>query len=296
MLQTIQARENRYICRMFMGDKKQIRIALLDLYEGQANQGMRCLREILNQYGEYNNLDVVWHEFEVRLEQQLPDLSYDIFISSGGPGSPLDSEDTEWEKKYFHWLQQVEEWNNNPGQVQKKYIFFICHSYQLACRYFKVAHVTKRKSTAFGVFPVHIIPGGKHELIFDGLRDPFYAVDSRDYQVIQPNHNRLRQMNATILCIEKERPHVPLERALMAIRFNEYMIGTQFHPEADAVGMTMYLQREDKKQTVIENHGFDKWKSMIDHLNDPDKILLTYSHVIPNFLNEAVDHLIEIEA
>ncbi len=279
-----------------MGDKKQIRIALLDLYEGQANQGMRCLREILNQYGEYNNLDVVWHEFEVRLEQQLPDLSYDIFISSGGPGSPLDSEDTEWEKKYFNWLQQVEEWNNHPGQVQKKYIFFICHSYQLACRYFKVAHVTKRKSTAFGVFPVHIIPGGKHELIFDGLRDPFYAVDSRDYQVIQPNHNRLRQMNATILCIEKERPHVPLERAVMAIRFNEYMIGTQFHPEADAVGMTMYLQREDKKQTVIENHGFDKWKSMIDHLNDPDKILLTYSHVIPNFLNEAVDHLIEIEA
>ena len=28
--------------------------------------------------------------------------------------------------------------------------------------------------------------------VFEGLADPFYAVDSRDYQVIQPNHDLLR--------------------------------------------------------------------------------------------------------
>ncbi len=66
------------------------------------------------------------------------------------------------------------------------------------------------------------------------------------------------------------------------------MLGTQFHPEADAEGMTMYLQRHDKKDMVIENHGIDKWQSMIDHLNDPDKISWTYSHVIPNFLDQAI--------
>jgi hypothetical protein len=98
-------------------------------------------------------------------------------------------------------------------------------------------------------------------------------------------------MGGRILCIEKERPHVPLERAIMAIRFSDYMIGTQFHPEADAIGMSMYLQTEEKKKTVIESHGFDKWQSMILHLNDPDKILWTYSHILPNFLNEAVEHL-----
>jgi hypothetical protein len=134
-----------------------------------------------------------------------------------------------------------------------------------------------------------------NEPIFQGLNDPFHAVDSRDYQVTQPNHKALRKIGATVLAIEKERPHVPLERAIMAIRFNEYMIGTQFHPEADATGMTMYLQREDKKKTVIENHGHEKWKSMIKHLNDPDKILMTYSHVIPNFLNQAVSSLQSVE-
>ncbi len=103
-------------------------------------------------------------------------------------------------------------------------------------------------------------------------------------------------MGAQILCIEKERPHVPFERAVMAVRFNQYMIGTQFHPEADAVGMSMYLQRDDKKQTVIENHGFEKWQSMIEQLNDPDKILYTYTHVLPNFLDEAVGSLLEVAA
>ncbi|HOA39450.1 MAG TPA: GMP synthase, partial [Flavihumibacter sp.] len=77
----------------------------------------------------------------------------------------------------------------------------------------------------------------------------------------------------------------------MAIRFNPYMIGTQFHPEADAIGMSMYLQRDDKKETVIKNHGFEKWHSMIEQLNDPDKIKWTYQQVLPNFIESSVAHL-----
>jgi hypothetical protein len=138
---------------------------------------------------------------------------------------------------------------------------------------------------------MHYMHNAENEPIFAGLKNPFYGVDSRDYQVIQPNHNRIKQMGGSILAIEKSRPHVPLERAIMAIRFNEHMIGTQFHPEADAVGMTLYLLKEEKKKMVIENHGAEKWRSMIDHLNDPDKILYTYARIIPNFLQRAVEQL-----
>lgn len=278
-----------------MGESNALKIAILDLYEGHPNQGMRCIREIINQYGESSNLDITWDEFDVRLKNEVPDLSYDLFISSGGPGSPLESEDTHWEKEYFQWLHSVEKWNNNSANLIKKGVFFICHSFQLACRHYKIGHVTKRKSTAFGVFPMHMLREGKNESIFDGLNDPFFGVDSRDYQVIQPHHNKLRAMGAKVLCIEKERPHIQLERAIMAIRFNEFMIGTQFHPEADAIGMSMYLQTEEKKQTVIENHGYEKWEQMIEHLNDPDKILWTYSHILPNFLDQSVSHIMQAE-
>ena len=65
-----------------------VRIAILDLYEGQANQGMRCIRQIIQEWGEFHGREVSWDEFEVRLENKVPDLSYDIYISSGGPGSP----------------------------------------------------------------------------------------------------------------------------------------------------------------------------------------------------------------
>lgn len=280
---------------MNFSGKKTVRIAILDMNEGLPNQGMRCIREILNQFGDTQNIDLEWDEYEVRLQKQVPDLSYDIYISSGGPGSPLESEGSEWENVYFNWLEKVMEWNNQDYHSQKKKIFFICHSYQLACRYLKIATVCKRKSTAFGVFPVHPLPVANEELVFNGLRNPFYAVDSRDYQVIAPNHSKLHQMGASILAIEKERPHVPLERAIMAIRFNEHMIGTQFHPEADAIGMSMHLQTEDKKRTVIENYGQEKWQSMIEHLNDPDKIMWTYAHILPNFLSLAVESMQPVE-
>src|SRR5215213_4869327 len=94
-----------------LNEPQKIRVAILDLYEGQANEGMRCIKEILNQFGEGNNLDLEWNVFDVRLKQQLPDFSYDIYISSGGPGSPLESEGLEWENKYFKWLKRVQQYN-----------------------------------------------------------------------------------------------------------------------------------------------------------------------------------------
>lgn len=280
---------------MDLNEQKRIRIAILDLYEGVANEGMRCIRQIISQWKEQNNLNISCIEFDVRLSKEVPDTSFDIYISSGGPGSPLESEGSEWENQYFNWLHAIEEWNSSANNRVKKSVYFICHSYQLACRHYQVASVIKRKSTAFGIFPIHLLEEGKNDPVFEDLPDPLYAVDSRDYQVIKPVYKTLKKLGASLLAIEKERPHVPLERAVMAIRFNAYMIGTQFHPEADAIGMTKYLLREDKKKTIIENHGKEKWQSMIDRLNDKDKIFLTYSLVLPNFLNSAVQLLQAVE-
>lgn len=267
----------------------QIKIAVLDLNEGVKNEGMRCIRDILNRIHQTSNAGISWEEFEVRKSIQIPSLDFDIFISSGGPGSPLESKDAAWEIAYFNWLDSINQWNNNPNKLQKKFVFLICHSFQLACRFFQIADVIKRKSTSFGVFPIHMLKyHGTVDPVFDGLQDPFYGVDSRDYQVVQPDKHKVHQMGGEILCIEKERPHVPLERAVMAIRFNPYIVGTQFHPEADAEGMSMYLLQEEKKKNVIENHGQQKWESMIEHLNDPDKISLTNSQILPNFILQAI--------
>jgi hypothetical protein len=74
-----------------MNPNKKIKIAILDLYEGFANQGMRCIHQIINDWAKGNNYTVQTDVFDVRLKLELPDLSYDVFISSGGPGSPLET-------------------------------------------------------------------------------------------------------------------------------------------------------------------------------------------------------------
>jgi GMP synthase-like glutamine amidotransferase len=159
------------------------------------------------------------------------------------------------------------------------------------CRYYGIADVCKRKSTSFGVFPVHVTPAGQQDPVFKGLRDPFYIVDSRDWQVIHPDWKKLQRMGAQILCIEKYRPHVPYAQAIMGVRFSSWMVGSQFHPEADALGMSDYLQTAEKKALVIEQHGEAKWQSMVEQLHDPEKIMWTYALVLPNFFDLAVKQM-----
>jgi len=265
----------------------EIKIAVLDLNEGIANEGMRGIKQIIEEFQADCHIDASYHTFDVRVKAQVPDLSFDVYISSGGPGSPLDSVDSVWEKKYFALMDAIRQ-HNTKHPEKKKHVFLICHSFQIYCRYYGYARVSKRKSTSFGVMPVHKTSEGHRDPILRSLNDPFWAVDSRDYQITNPNMEKITAEGGTVLCIEKFRPHVKLDRAIMSIRFDDAIVGTQFHPEADAVGMRRYLLRPDKKELVRKKHGDAKYRDMLEHLNDPDKIMFTYSTIIPRFLMIAV--------
>jgi homoserine O-succinyltransferase/O-acetyltransferase len=264
-----------------------LRVAILDLYGGAANEGMRSIRQLIDEMSADFHLPLKYDIFETRLTGAVPDISYDAFISSGGPGSPIDSEGSYWESKYFSLMDEIQA-HNNKHPDRKKHVLLICHSFQVYCRYYGYGLVSRRRSTSFGVMPMHKTFEGIHDPLLRSLGDPFWAVDSRDYQITEPNDEKIKARGGAILCLEKYRPTVELERAVMAIRFDEGFFGTQFHPEADAVGMRMYLLREDKKHLVIEKHGEKKYWEMLDHLNDPDKIMQTNRAVLPRFLMMAL--------
>ena len=65
------------------------------------------------------------------------------------------------------------------------------------------AWFTKENPLPLVYFPVHMLEAGKKNRYLMAFVIPFYAVESRDYQVIQPNHDLLNEMGAKILCIEK---------------------------------------------------------------------------------------------
>ena len=257
------------------------RLAILDMYNGVDNQGMRCIQAIAGYFADRLEYEV----FDVRGKAEVPDLSFDIYLSTGGPGNPLEG-DGEWEAKYYAWLQAV--WTWNQYEADKKQVFFICHSFQMATYFFGLGQVTPRRSMSFGTFPVHLTAAGEREPIFAGLNNPFWAADFRYYQVVQPDAERFSALGAEILALEKIRPDVPLERAVMGIRFSPEMIGVQFHPEADPEGMIAHFLEPDRREAVILEHGAEKYHRMLTDMRHPRRIAHTYEKVLPQFIEHAI--------
>lgn len=274
---------------------RDLRIALLDMNNNQTNQGFKNIREISEAFQKQSEENISIEIFDVRYKNEFPDVEkFDIFISSGGPGNPH-REGFEWEDKFAGFLDTVYEYNQQ--NETKKFLFLVCHSFQLASIHWDLGNICKRKSYSFGVMPVHKTEEGEQEFLFKNLPEPFYAVDSRAYQFIEPNHERFEELGMKIVAIEKFRPHVNLERAVMAIRFSDEIFGTQFHPEANPEGMIENLKDEKNKTAMIENFGMEKYLETVDRMDDEDKIMLTQSQILPRFLRFAKKNILkEIEA
>ncbi|GGH09635.1 type 1 glutamine amidotransferase [Pedobacter zeae] len=273
-------------------DKRSLKVAVIDMNNGAPNQGMRGIQEILSRFKNENNIDLTFDIFDLRQKGEIPGIGYDAYISSGGPGSPIESKGEQWENDFFNLLDLIEDFNHKNNE-RKKYAFLICHSFQLACRKYELGNVTERRSNAFGIFPITLTEDGEQDETFNGLTNPFFSVDSRDWQVIEPDFAAFRKKGAKLLAIEKERKHVDLERCMMSIRFSDEIIGTQFHPEADPVGMKMYLLQDERKKAIVDMHGEEKYFDMLNSLDDPARIVLTQSIILPNFLRKAIGNLQE---
>lgn len=269
---------------------RQFRVAILDMYNNFPNEGMRCIRQLLRRAELTNQVAFATDTFNVRATNEVPGLDYDIYISSGGPGSPLPSAEP-WEPLYFSFIDAL--FAHNQQAERKKHLLLICHSFQLVSRHLGVGEVGKRKSTSFGVLPVHLTAAGQEDALFSQLPDPFFAVDSRDYQLTGLHPERLAELGVEVLCLEKERPHVPLARAIMALRFSPEVVGTQFHPEADGEGMLRYMLTEERKQQVVTAYGEDKYHEMVRLLATPGTIDVTEETIVPTFLQRALAALQE---
>lgn len=254
-----------------------LNIAIIDMYDGNTNVGMDCIQLVLAHWSKDRNRSIEHQIFKLRDYCEIPHGGFDAYISTGGPGSPVDSKNEPWDTLYTEWLDEM--------VALKKPVFLICHSFQIACRHFNLGKITLRKSRQVGILPVHPI---EYNDLFEGLEDPFYVLESRLYQITEPNDELINSMGARITALEKIRPQVPLDRAIMGIQFNEHMSGVQFHPEGEYHILLDYFKEEKIKTSIMEEFGIEKWDRMIEHLNDPKKIKSTFHAIIPNFLDSAL--------
>ena len=140
---------------------------------------------------------------------------------------------------------------------------------------------------------IHKTEEGTTDPVLEGLQNPFYAIDSRDYQVVQPKLSIFKKKGAQIIALEKIRTHREYERAIMGVRFSEYFVGLQFHPEADALSFVANLKSKERRENIIAMKGKTKFRDMLEDLLDEDKIYKTNETIIPNFLRIAINDLMK---
>ena len=268
-----------------------IKIATIDLYNNERNEGMRCIREIVSEaQSRGNGLEISYEVFDTRFKGEVPGPDKDIYISSGGPGSPFEGEGTQWEKDYFNLIQKI--WDYNQKNLErKKYLFFICHSFQMMGRFFKFGKVNQRHSKSFGVMPFTKTNYGRGDPILKELANPFYAADIRQYQVVEENQKIIKELGAKILSYEIIDDDQEAQPSIASIRISDEFAGTQFHPEADPESMLYHFRQDERKKQVVEKYGVKRYDQMIEILQRPDTIQKTRKTVIPSFLNHAIDEL-----
>lgn len=270
--------------------KPRLNVAIIDLYNNEENEGMRCIKEIVSDLNlAKDNPQVEYQVFGSRYSGSVPSIDFDIYISSGGPGSPFEDEGKNWEKDYFNLVDKI--YSHNQNHDSKKFLFFICHSFQLMARHFKFAEVNERYRKSFGILPFHKTLEGENDPILASLPNPFFAADFRLYQVVNEDQKVIRDLDAKILSyeiVEENETHTP---ALTAVRISDEIAGTQFHPEADPASMIYHFKQPERKEHIIKYYNEERYEQMLKWLDDEEKIRLTRKTVLPKFLQLAVDEL-----
>lgn len=241
---------------------------------------MRCIEKIAQEAG----MEV--DHFDVRGKGDVPKAKdYHLFLSTGGPGDPHEVDSHDWGSAWGCWLDELLDLNRGP---EKRYAFLICHSFQMACIHWGLAEVTQRRKPAFGIYPMSKTDAGKEDSVLAGLGDPFWVIDSRDWQVVHPHVKAMDRFGAKTLAIERARPHVNLERAAMAISFTPEIVGTQFHPEADETSMQAYIDDPRMVEQLAGRHGLDRIEKIKENLGDLTKVKATHDTLLPSFLRNAL--------
>ena len=259
-------------------------MAILDMNNNVENMGIASIQRIADRFA------VIDYEvFDVRYKHEVPGLDFDIYISSGGPGDPLEG-DGIWDKAYFDLMDQL--WEYNQHHEEKKFVFFICHSFQMICNHMGIGKISMRDKESFGILPIDKTEDGNSDPLLMHLNNPFYGADFRRFEVIYPNMERLHELNASITALENPDLDIDDNRALMAVRFSDAWFGTQFHPEAHPDGMVKYLRRPDKKEKILANFGLNTYEEMMHNALHPERLTQTRDHILPVFIKDAVDRIL----
>lgn len=268
-----------------------LRLGLIDMNNGVANQAIRSFRSILGAFVEKAKmanpgLEASLVHVQPRNLGEPPPRDCDIYISSGGPDSPLDGLQEPWAAPYRSWLDALVDDRARRGDAAAQ-AFLVCYSFEIAVAHFGVAQLTARPRK-FGIMPVYPLLNGETPTspTLRAFGDRLFVWEHRNWQAVELNQARLAALGGELLARES-RDGFSKGPGLMAVRFLPTVEGSIFHPEADKPGVMAWIVKPEEAQAVIRAYGELTYRRMLKTIDDPMRLARTYALLLPGWLARA---------
>lgn len=251
---------------------------------GHVNQAMRCLRGLVATFFErarQANPTLACELIEVspRDTNRVIPRDADLYLSSGGPGSPFDGDGEPWVADFSRFCDDILESHVRGGGEQKS-LFAICYSFEMVVRHFELATIAPRAERKFGVMPVYTTPDGQAHALLGAFGDRLFAFEHRNWEAVDLDHAKLRSLGGLLLARES-RDGVSKGRAILALDVAPGIEAVQFHPEADRAGVMNWVARPEQAAAFKAVYGEVTYQAMLRTLDDPRRLARTYALVIP---------------
>jgi GMP synthase-like glutamine amidotransferase len=251
------------------------------------NQAMRCLRGIVAQFfervrRENPHLPCELGEVSPRnTNDPIPD-DYDLYLSSGGPGSPFDGDGAPWTFDYGRFVDGVID-ASTAGAGRQRACFAICYSFEMVVRHLNLAAIVPRVDRKFGVMPIYTTTEGQEHPLLSPFGDRLFAFEHRNWEAIDLDERKLRDLGGKLLARES-RDGVSKGRAILGLDVAPGVEAVQFHPEADRPGVMNWVARPEQAAAFKATYGEVTYQAMLRTLDDPRRLARTYALVIPGWL------------
>lgn len=272
-----------------MQHRPKLKVCLVDMNNGVANQATRCFRRLVDAFAvraraANPTLDVVFKHVQPRNLGELPDADTDLLLSSGGPGAPTDGFDDPWCTGYRKFLDHVAESNLKDTFASPKALL-VCHSFELAVLHYGVARMELRKAKKFGLMPAYLTPAGESVDYLKPFGYRIFTWEHRNWEAIDLDEKRLRELDGEVYATETHSTHAATKGdALLAMRFAKGIDATQFHPEADKPGIMAWVEKPESREALRAAYGDDLLERMLRSMGHPDRLAKTFALFVPGWL------------
>lgn len=256
--------------------------------DGHENQAMRCFRLISSEFHRHvrkQNPDIELELVHVspRDKDEMPPNDCDLYLSSGGPGSPFEGDGKAWCSGYSRFLDGVVEDTLSRGDNARS-LFGVCYSFEMIVRHFKVATMALRATRKFGVMPIYTTREGREHPLLEVFGDRLFAFEHRNWEAIDLDEAQLKKIGGSLLARESREGQDDKGVAVLGLLAAPGVETVQFHPEADRMGVVSWVRKPDQAAAFRMAYGDETYERMLKTLDDPNRIARTFSMLIPGWL------------